>query len=321
MLAAAVKKRDVIDEVSKAFGQKGMATKMSKEEWELVKEFCRILRRFAVPTDHVFSIATPVICDVQYLIDGLKEQMEEVIQQIEDGDFFIGVRRLHEIDHSNMAQACKVMHWKLAQYAEILWMNEAMLRPDPFHKGAMLRPGVQEATIAYVWFLLPCDSPPRGPREVAEEGPARGKELDTWLESIMRKVQPARAATRSAWDEFNQYLTEVVPDEGVFTPLSWWASTGTKRFPLLEAVARELLSVCATSGPTEHMFSVGNAIVTYKRSCLSPISIETLITMKCWLRADNKRSYTDVELDSDGDDDQHGVVTCARGDDQVNTNL
>ncbi|XP_078438608.1 putative transcriptional regulator tpeD [Wolffia australiana] len=34
MLAAAVKKRDVIDEVSKSFGWKGLATKMSKDEWE-----------------------------------------------------------------------------------------------------------------------------------------------------------------------------------------------------------------------------------------------------------------------------------------------
>ncbi|XP_078435818.1 uncharacterized protein LOC144706695 [Wolffia australiana] len=34
-----VKKRDVIDEVSKAFGRKGKTTKMSKDEWELVKEF------------------------------------------------------------------------------------------------------------------------------------------------------------------------------------------------------------------------------------------------------------------------------------------
>ncbi|XP_078431609.1 putative transcriptional regulator tpeD [Wolffia australiana] len=107
MLAAAVKKRDVIDEVSKAFGRKGKATKMSKDEWELVKEFCRILGWIAVSTDHVCKIVTPAICDVLYLIDGLKEHMEEVVQQIEDGTLFSCVCRLHEGDRSNMAQACK----------------------------------------------------------------------------------------------------------------------------------------------------------------------------------------------------------------------
>ncbi|XP_078445562.1 putative transcriptional regulator tpeD [Wolffia australiana] len=277
MLATAVKKGDVIDEVSKAFGRKGKATKMSKDEWELVKEFCRILGLFAISTYHVCK--TPAICDVLYLIDDLKEHMEEVVQQIEDGTFFTCVRRLHEGDHSNMAQACKAMHKKLVQYAEILWANEAITTTtfmNPFHKGSMLRPGIRAATIAY-------------------------------------KVQLAPSSTRTAWDEFNQYLTEVMPNEGVFTPLSWWATTRAKRFPLLSAITRELLSVCTTNAPAERMFSVGNAIVTYRRSRLSPINTKTLITVKCWLRADNKRWYADVELESDDKDGQDGVLSYARG--------
>ncbi|XP_078428675.1 putative transcriptional regulator tpeD [Wolffia australiana] len=110
LLAVVVKKRDVIDEVSKAFGRKGMATKMLKDEWELVKEFYRILSHFVVSIDHVCKIVMPAICDTLYLIDGLKEHMEEVVQQIKDGKFFTSVRRLHETDRSNMAQACKAMH-------------------------------------------------------------------------------------------------------------------------------------------------------------------------------------------------------------------
>ncbi|XP_078447369.1 uncharacterized protein LOC144716170 [Wolffia australiana] len=223
-----------------------------------------------------------------------------------------------------MAQACRAMHCKLAQYAEMLWANEAITAAalmDPIHKGSMLRPGVREATIAYVRSLLPCDWSSRGPRGAAKERQPRGEELNKWLNSTMRHRQPAPVTTRSAWDEFNQFLAETVPIEGVFTPLSWWATTGSKRFPLLAAVARDLLSICATSAQAKRMFSVGNAIVTYKRSRLSPISIETLIIVKCWLRADNKRWYNDVELDEDADDEEDGVVACARGDDQVSTNL
>ncbi|XP_078434569.1 uncharacterized protein LOC144705673 [Wolffia australiana] len=324
MLAAAVKKRDVLDEVSSAFGRKATSSKLSKDEWELVKEFCCILGHFAVSTDHVCKIVTPAICDVLYLIDGLKVHMEEVVQQIEDGTFFTSVRRLHEGDCSNMAQACRAMHCKLAQYAEILWANEAITAAalmDPIHKGSMLLPGVREATIAYVRSLLPGEWSSRGPRGATEERQPRGEELDEWLNSTMRHMQSAPVTMRSVWDEFNQFLAETVPNEGVFTPLSWWATTGSQRFPLLAAVVRDLLSICATSTPTERMFSVGNAIVTYKRSGLSPISIKTLITVKCWLRADNKRWYNDVELDEDADNGEDGVVACARGDDQVSTNL
>ncbi|XP_078437642.1 putative transcriptional regulator tpeD [Wolffia australiana] len=106
MLAAAVKKRDVIDKVSQSFRRKGLASKMSKDEWELVKEFCRILGRFAVSTDHVCKTVTPAICDALFLIDSLKAHMEEVIQQIEDGQFFTGIRRLQETDRATMAETC-----------------------------------------------------------------------------------------------------------------------------------------------------------------------------------------------------------------------
>ncbi|XP_078448328.1 putative transcriptional regulator tpeD isoform X2 [Wolffia australiana] len=324
MLAAAVKKRDVPDEVSMALGRKATSLKLSKDEWELVKQFCRILGRFAVSTDHVCKTVTPAICDVLHLINGLKAHMEEVVQQIEDGTFFTSVLRLHEGDRSNMEQACRAMLSKLAQYAEILWANEAITAAalmDPIHKGSMLCPGAREATIAYVRSLLPGDRSSRVPRRAAQEGQRGGEELDEWLSTTMQRVEPAPVTTRSAWDEFIQFLAKTVPNEGVFTPLSWWATMWVTRFPLLAAVARDLLSVCATSAPAECMFSVGNAIVTYKRSRLSPISIETLIIVKCWLRADNKRWYNDVELDVDADDDEDGVVTCARGDDQLSTNL
>ncbi|XP_078427999.1 putative transcriptional regulator tpeD [Wolffia australiana] len=105
MLAAAVKKWDVIDKVSQSFRQKGLTSKMSKDEWELVKEFYRILGRFAISTNHV---------------------------------------RKTETDRATMAEAYKAMHQKLVQYAMILRANEAITATalmDPFHKGTMLQRG------------------------------------------------------------------------------------------------------------------------------------------------------------------------------------
>ncbi|XP_078432925.1 putative transcriptional regulator tpeD [Wolffia australiana] len=91
LLAAAVEKRDVLDEVSTAFGRKATSSKLSKDEWELVGQFCRILGRFAVSTDHVCKSVMLAICDVLHLIDGLRVHMEEVVEQIEDGTFFTSV--------------------------------------------------------------------------------------------------------------------------------------------------------------------------------------------------------------------------------------
>ncbi|XP_078446415.1 putative transcriptional regulator tpeD [Wolffia australiana] len=80
ILTAAIEKRDVLDEVSTAFGRKATSSKLSKDEWELVGQFCCILGRFAVSTDHVCKSVMLAICDVLHLIDGLRVHMEEVVE-------------------------------------------------------------------------------------------------------------------------------------------------------------------------------------------------------------------------------------------------
>ena len=58
--------------------------------------------------------------------------------------------------------------------------------------------------------------------------------------------------------------------------------------------------VCATSTPSESVFSVGRAVVTYKCARLTAESIETLVTVKCWLRGNNTKWYDNVH-DEDAD--------------------
>ena len=60
------------------------------------------------------------------------------------------------------------------------------------------------------------------------------------------------------------------------SPLRWW-KIEVARLPLLSTVARKYLSVCATSVPSERVFSVGGNIVTSKRSVLKPEKVNQLI--------------------------------------------
>ena len=55
----------------------------------------------------------------------------------------------------------------------------------------------------------------------------------------------------------------------------------------------------------ERVFFVGQAVVTYKRACLTTESIETLVTVKCWLRRNNTKWYDNVH---DEDVDMRVVV-------------
>ena len=60
------------------------------------------------------------------------------------------------------------------------------------------------------------------------------------------------------------------------SPLEWWR-LGCKRMPLLAIVAQKYLGICATSGPSEHMFSIGDHLVRQKRNSLKPDKVNNMI--------------------------------------------
>ena len=59
-------------------------------------------------------------------------------------------------------------------------------------------------------------------------------------------------------------------------PLQWWASESSK-YPCLSQLAMKYLSVCATSSPSERVFSVSGKIVTSLRSTLKPDKVDKLV--------------------------------------------
>ena len=58
-------------------------------------------------------------------------------------------------------------------------------------------------------------------------------------------------------------------------PLAWWQSASLK-YPLLSSVARKYLCVCATSSPSERVFSCSGNIVTSLRASMNPRKVDML---------------------------------------------
>ena len=67
------------------------------------------------------------------------------------------------------------------------------------------------------------------------------------------------------------------------TPLDWW-KLEANRLPLLSSVARKYLCACASSVPSERVFSVGGNIVNSKRNSLHPDKVNFLIFLASNLR-------------------------------------
>ena len=59
-------------------------------------------------------------------------------------------------------------------------------------------------------------------------------------------------------------------------PLQWW-KCHQNIFPILSHLARKYLSVCATSSPSERVFSTSGNIITSKRTCLKPDKVDQLV--------------------------------------------
>ena len=66
-------------------------------------------------------------------------------------------------------------------------------------------------------------------------------------------------------DEIFDYLHDSQVECSNSDALQWWCQIGSEKYPRLAMLAKGFLSVCASSSPSERLFSLGRGIVTYKR--------------------------------------------------------
>ena len=64
-------------------------------------------------------------------------------------------------------------------------------------------------------------------------------------------------------------------------------------------LAKEFLSICASSSPSEHLFSTDRGIITFRRGRLAPNTISAMMTLKSWSCED---ATEDDEIDSEVED-------------------
>lgn len=84
--------------------------------------------------------------------------------------------------------------------------------------------------------------------------------------------------------EVRRYLQEETLDSHS-DPLVWWRSNHA-RYPLLSKVARKYMTICATSVPSEHVFSAAGNSVTPFRAALKPGKVNMLVFLSTNMKSD-----------------------------------
>ena len=81
-------------------------------------------------------------------------------------------------------------------------------------------------------------------------------------------------------DELVQYLNSSVDNNT--DPLIWW-KIHEKDYPILSQIAKDYLTIQATSVPSERAFSISGLIISKTRNRLDPETARAIICMKNWI--------------------------------------
>lgn len=119
------------------------------------------------------------------------------------------------------------------------------------------------------------------------------------LYNTLRNENSKRARSNTPSSELGRYIgSDFLSQMSIqefenFDILAWWKGKETQ-FPILAAMARDLLSSQASTVASESAFSVSGRVISPRRTKLTPLSVEVCICLKCYL--DGVERIQDIEV-------------------------
>lgn len=147
---------------------------------------------------------------------------------------------------------------------------------DPRFKGVIFISDEKKELKQHVLQLLKeveLQNDPEPEAQIAEQAPKRRK---TALDILLDGYDDLGGEESDPdTDEVCQYIAEKTPTKET-QPLQWW-SMNEHRFPKLSLLAKNYLCIPATSTPSERLFSKAGNVITKKRNCLKPKTVDAIL--------------------------------------------
>nr|KYP54465.1 Putative AC transposase [Cajanus cajan] len=113
-----------------------------------------------------------------------------------------------------------------------------------------------------------------------EEGNVGDNGMSDFVKFMAKKK---KVRTSSMKTELDYYLEEDnLPITSDFDILSWWKTNGLK-YPILQAIARDVLAIRITTVGSKSAFSADGQILSPNRSRLNHTTVEALMCTKSWI--------------------------------------
>ncbi|CAN1852082.1 Zinc finger BED domain-containing protein RICESLEEPER 3 [Linum perenne] len=108
--------------------------------------------------------------------------------------------------------------------------------------------------------------------------------------------QRKKSRTTLVTTELDHYLAEeLIPRSSYFDLLMWWKLNGAK-YPTLQEIARDLLSIPITSVASESAFSSSGRLLDPQRSKLHFSMVEAMMCTRSWIKDDTNRDK-DIKME------------------------
>ena len=188
---------------------------------------------------------------------------------------------------------CRLVHI-LAMYADPCNKSEYFdhhgWKEDPFHADEILK------AVDKFEEIYPEAEPVM---KKLEPSVSFGQNTGDAQEELSRSADFARPGAkrrkitaRSAGKDLEKYLADPVVEEAIV--LNWWKTIGSEQYPSVARMARDVLSIPATSVPVERAFSSGGQMVTDIRNRLSADTVNAAQCLRSWWKGPIKEGLNAV---------------------------
>ncbi|GET61591.1 zinc finger BED domain-containing protein RICESLEEPER 2-like [Rhizophagus irregularis DAOM 181602=DAOM 197198] len=228
-------------------------------EWRHIKELAKVLEPMYEATNLLSSSKNPTQGDIRLVFNGMFKKLDHY------------QRGNHHTQKAIASAICNKLKAYWDKYLNQSSITSSIL--DSRYKTTLFSHNditeiiskLQELYLSY----LPLNN------QTIPSAPARSSR-----DYFLNLLNPNNIRQEVSYDELDRYLNS--PVDSNTGSLIWW-KTYEKDYPVLSQIAKDYLTIQATSVPSERAFSISGLTISKTRNRLDPETARAIICMKNWI--------------------------------------